>query len=271
MSRNYTSKTANIMEDCENRNEEPWCLPETKKMARILTECSNVDDSEEALLEWNIREMEAHISLRILALDTFDLVYITRACQEVRGHQYHPRGCHDWRAPGAPLPSPRAWPQTEAALSTGERVTMTSSTVTSSVSSASSSSQLRSSAARAQSPLPSNSLFRRFDVQTMELQEVARRMGARSRRSSGCGFCKKNGEPMSIYTSHRLHGDQGRVICPYLRELVCEVCGATGDSAHTRTYCPSLRTRRDQAAAIPTLLKATKHQSDGKLRKRGGR
>ena len=247
-------------------------MPETKHLARILTDWGRVDESDETLLERNISEMEAHIRLKILSHDSFDLVYISRLCQEVHGHQYHPRGCHDWRAPGAPLASPRDWPQTQASPNTGPGAASSIVTIAN-MSSASTSSQSRSSAAvvRAQTPLPANSLFRRFDVQSLELQEAARRMGARSRRSSGCGFCKKNGEPVSIYTSHRLHGEQGRVSCPYLRELVCELCGATGDFAHTRTYCPSLKTRRDQAAAIPTLLKATKHQSDGKLRKRGGR
>ena len=271
-------------------SDEPWRLPETKQMAQILTDWSNTDGSDRAgsfpetrqmakfftdwskecgsdqsLLERNISEMEAHLSMKILSDDTFDQVYIGRLCQEVQRHQYHPRGCHEWRAPGAPLPSPRDWPQTEASLNTGPG----------NMSSASSSSQFRSSnsgpVVRVQSPLPANSLFRKFDVQSLELEEAARRMGARSRRNSGCGFCKKNGEPMSIYTSHRLHGEHGRVSCPYLRELVCEVCGVTGDSAHTRTYCPRLRENRDQAAAIPTLLKATRHQSDGKLRKRGER
>ena len=277
------------MEDLE-ASEEPWSLPETKQLAKILTDWSNTEvsdralsfpetrqmskffidwskdnGSDQALLERNIREMEAHIRMKILSDDTFDLVYIGRLCQEIQTHQYHPRGCHEWRAPGASLPSPRDWPQIEASPNTGSGNTASTS----------SSSQFRSSnsgpVVRAQSPLPANSLFRKFDVHTLELEEAARRMGARSRRNSGCGFCKKNGEPISIYTSHRLHGEHGRVSCPYLRELVCEVCGATGDSAHTRTYCPRLKEKSDQAAAIPTLLKATRHQSDGKLRKKGGR
>ena len=242
-------------------------MPETKHLARILTEWGRVDDSDETLLERNISEMEAHIKLKILSHDSFDLVYISRLCQEVTSHQYHPRGCHDWRAPGAPLASARDWPQAQASLTTGPGAASSMVTVANMSSAPISSAVL----VRAQTPLPANSLFRRFDIQSLEQQEAARRMGARSRRSSGCGFCKKNGEPASIYTSHRLHGERGRVSCPYLRELVCEVCGATGDTAHTRTYCPSLKTRKDQAAAIPTLLKATKHQSDGKLRKRGGR
>ena len=120
-------------------------------------------------------------------------------------------------------------------------------------------------------PLPSNSLFRMFDVEELESQ-TARKVangGGRTRRNSGmsCGFCKKNGEVPEIYTSHKLN-HQGKVVCPYLRELVCEICGATGDVAHTKTYCPN---NNSGQVALTTLLKATKHQSDGKLRRKGGR
>ena len=85
-----------------------------------------------------------------------------------------------------------------------------------------------------------------------------------------CGFCKKNGEPANIYTSHRLNDrSSGRVGCPYLRELVCDICGATGDNAHTKTYCP--HNTQDSKKSIPLLLKKTKHTSCGKLRKGGVR
>ncbi|XP_017315150.1 nanos homolog 1 [Ictalurus punctatus] len=54
-----------------------------------------------------------------------------------------------------------------------------------------------------------------------------------------CGFCKQNGESAEIYTSHRLKARNGRVLCPVLRSYVCPICGATGDAAHTRHYCPA--------------------------------
>ncbi|KAK3509174.1 hypothetical protein QTP70_020286 [Hemibagrus guttatus] len=53
-----------------------------------------------------------------------------------------------------------------------------------------------------------------------------------------CGFCRQNGESAEIYASHRLKARNGRVLCPVLRNYVCPVCGATGDTAHTRHYCP---------------------------------
>ncbi|KAF5898354.1 active breakpoint cluster region-related protein isoform X1 [Clarias magur] len=67
-----------------------------------------------------------------------------------------------------------------------------------------------------------------------------------------CGFCRQNGESAEIYTSHRLKARNGRVLCPVLRSYACPTCGATGDSAHTRHYCPARRlahTRPDVTAS----------------------
>lgn len=63
------------------------------------------------------------------------------------------------------------------------------------------------------------------------LEQVAER--------SACGFCRQNGESAEVYTSHRLKARSGRVLCPVLRSYVCPTCGATGDTAHTRHYCPA--------------------------------
>ena len=50
-----------------------------------------------------------------------------------------------------------------------------------------------------------------------------------------CKFCKNNGETTQMYRSHSLRNpSDGRLICPVLRDHVCELCGATGDGAHTR-------------------------------------
>ena len=122
---------------------------------------------------------------------------------------------------------------------------------------------------RSQSSPPSPSLFRTFNPSSLPPPSPSGRVRRNSRSSDQCGFCKRNGEIAQIYNGHRLADPQGRVMCPQLRVLVCELCGATGDGAHTRNYCPSNTQAR--SVALPTLLKSTPRQSDGKWRRRGGR
>lgn len=84
-----------------------------------------------------------------------------------------------------------------------------------------------------------------------------------------CKFCKNNGESPDSYRSHVLRNPgTGQLICPVLRDHTCEVCGATGDDAHTKSYCP--QAKKEQKKSLPTMLKETKRQSDGTLR-RGGK
>ena len=82
-----------------------------------------------------------------------------------------------------------------------------------------------------------------------------------------CKFCKNNGESRDQYSSHVLRNPaNGQLICPILRSHVCEICGQSGDLAHTRNYCPQLKQEKKMKYAIPCMLKNTKRQSDGQLR-----
>ncbi|XP_077174657.1 nanos homolog 2 isoform X1 [Paroedura picta] len=53
-----------------------------------------------------------------------------------------------------------------------------------------------------------------------------------------CQFCKHNGESKNVYSSHPLKREDGKVVCPILRNYTCPLCGATADKAHTLKYCP---------------------------------
>jgi len=73
----------------------------------------------------------------------------------------------------------------------------------------------------------------------------------------GCAFCKSNRETDVVALSHVLRDEHGKVQCPILRVHVCEKCGATGDEAHTRKYCPVKNQDKDNSKPYRTVRNAT--------------
>merc|ERR550519_887525 len=83
---------------------------------------------------------------------------------------------------------------------------------------------------------------------------VSRNFGIKPGRE--CKFCRNNGESKDQYSSHVLRNpNTGQLICPVLRSHVCEICGSTGDKAHTRNYCPKVKEDKKNRLAIPVMRK----------------
>ncbi|KAM7284183.1 nanos homolog 2 [Ixodes scapularis] len=83
---------------------------------------------------------------------------------------------------------------------------------------------------------------------------------AERRQLLECVFCKKNGETRSFARTHVLKDKlTGNVVCPILRKYKCELCGATGDNSHTRSYCPQ---RSDEVFNMALLKKTPRNSTD---------
>ena len=60
-----------------------------------------------------------------------------------------------------------------------------------------------------------------------------------------CSFCKNNGEPYHVYSSHTFKDIKDlKVTCPILQQHKCPICGVSGENAHTITYCPQYKTTK---------------------------
>lgn len=62
-------------------------------------------------------------------------------------------------------------------------------------------------------------------------------------RNMVCTFCKSNGEPEEIYSSHSLKSSVNKITCPILMKYTCVECGASGENTHTIKYCPVMQKR----------------------------
>jgi hypothetical protein len=68
--------------------------------------------------------------------------------------------------------------------------------------------------------------------------------------------------------SHNLHDSEtNKVQCPILHAYRCEACNATGDLAHTRSYCPLIRMQKGSVQSVSIAVKSTQRTATGMLRK----
>jgi hypothetical protein len=78
-----------------------------------------------------------------------------------------------------------------------------------------------------------------------------------TKKSMVCVFCRNNGEAETIYQSHVLKDQTGRVMCPVLRAYTCPNCNAQGDNAHTLKYCPLSNGDTPNIRSLKTARTAT--------------
>nr|BBA26465.1 nanos 3 [Glandirana rugosa] len=70
-----------------------------------------------------------------------------------------------------------------------------------------------------------------------------------------CTFCRHNGEHWRVYTAHNLRDREGNIFCPVLRSYTCPQCGASGDKAHTRRFCPM--TTKNYTSVYKTAIRGS--------------
>ncbi|XP_077329609.1 nanos homolog 3 [Lithobates pipiens] len=73
-----------------------------------------------------------------------------------------------------------------------------------------------------------------------------------------CTFCKQNGEHWRVYSAHNLRDRDGNILCPVLRSYTCPQCGASGDKAHTRRFCP--KTKKTYTSVYKKAANSPKEQ-----------
>jgi hypothetical protein len=76
---------------------------------------------------------------------------------------------------------------------------------------------------------------------TILQQELRYNQLRRGNRPVYCSFCKNNNESEEIYKSHLLKNASGKITCPILKLHECPICHASGEQAHTITYCKKFK------------------------------